>query len=281
MINVLLANDHLGWDGTVLHGVARRFYNVIPRFDPTRVRIVPAILRRRDALAEPFERAGIHFRFFGRSRFDPRTVVDFRRLIGSERIDVMHLQGYAAGTFGRIASAVTRVPAVLTVHSVDPRYPRYMRLPDRLLANRTARCLVMCETLRRFCIESCRIPADRIEKVPLGIDLAPFDPSGGPSREEARRAIGLPNGARRVVGTVTRLFEQKGNAHLLDAARTVLDRWPDAIFVIAGDGPLRAELESQARRLRIAESVVFLGFRDDVPRVLRALDVMAISSLWE
>lgn len=275
-LRVLLANDHLGWGGTVLHGVGQLFLLSIPRFDPARARIVPVILRRRDALADRFDRAGIPLRFLARRRFDPRTLFDFRRLIRDEKIDVMHVQGYAAGTFGRLASAMTGVPCVLTVHSVDPRYPRYMGIADRLLAGRTARCLVMNESLRRFCVAACRVPAERIEKVPLGIDLSRFDPERAPSRAAARRALGIDPEAT-VVGTVTRLFEQKGNRYLLEAMAKV----PGATLVVAGDGPLRGELEGEAARLGIAGRVLFLGFRDDVPLVLRALDVAVIASLWE
>src|SRR5262249_6023858 len=136
---------------------------------------------------------------------------------------------------------------------------------------RTARCLVMCESLRRFCVEGGRVPPDRIERGPPGIDGEEVSAARGPAPAEARRGLGVPANAGRVVGTVTRLFEQKGNEFLVEAAKTVLERWPDAFFVVAGDGPLRPHLEDEARRLRVADRVRFLGFRSDVAVVLRAL----------
>jgi len=278
-LRILLANDHLGWGGTVLHGVGKLFLLSIPRFDPARVRVVPVILRRRDALARAFDEAGISIRFLARGKFDPRTYFDLRRIVGEERIDVLHLQGYGAATFGRLVAARTGVPAVVTVHSVDPRYPRYMRLPDRLLARRTARFLYMNDTLRDFCVQRCSAPLPALEKLPLGIDLAAF--RGGPDKEEARRAIGIGENEAPVVGTVTRLFEQKGNRYLLEAWRTVAARVPRAVLVVAGDGPERAALEESARAHGLAGRTRFLGFRDDVPAVLRAFDVAVLASLWE
>lgn len=57
--------------------------------------------------------------------------------------------------------------------------------------------------------------------------------------------------------------------------------YPDARLLLVGDGSLRESLAAQARRLRVAESVVFTGFRADIPRILDAIDVMALPSLHE
>jgi glycosyltransferase involved in cell wall biosynthesis len=106
--------------------------------------------------------------------------------------------------------------------------------------------------------------------VPLGIDLERF--------AAADPAL-PPNGP--VIGTVGRLAEQKAQHVLLDAVPLVLERWPNARFVLVGDGPCREELERQARSLGVGDSVVFTGFRDDVPRWLASFDVFVLSSLFE
>jgi glycosyltransferase involved in cell wall biosynthesis len=82
-----------------------------------------------------------------------------------------------------------------------------------------------------------------------------------------------------VVGNVARLAEQKGQRDLIAAARAVLERHPDARFVVAGDGELRAELEALARPLD--ERFTFLGERDDVPDLLASFDVFAYPSRFE
>jgi glycosyltransferase involved in cell wall biosynthesis len=77
--------------------------------------------------------------------------------------------------------------------------------------------------------------------------------------------------------TPARLHQQKGHAYLLTAAALV----PDATFVLAGDGPLRAELEQRARELGVAGRCLFLGERADVPDLLAAADLFLLPSLWE
>ena len=64
----------------------------------------------------------------------------------------------------------------------------------------------------------------------------------------ARAELGLTPGDF-VVGTVTRLHDSKGNSFLVDAARLVLDRRPQAKFFVVGEGPLRPMLEQQAQAL--------------------------------
>ena len=97
---------------------------------------------------------------------------------------------------------------------------------------------------------------------------------------ESRRQLGIAPGDF-AIGTVTRLHESKGNSYLVDAARLVLDRRPDARFLLVGEGPLRAPLEEQARRLGLGERFVFAGFVRDVAAALSAFDLSVFPSLWE
>src|SRR5256884_1854351 len=112
-----------------------------------------------------------------------------------------------------------------------------------------------------------------------GIDLAHFrsvqvDPA------VKRKELGLPpDGA--IVGTVGRLVPIKGLEWLLKAAPQVLAQFPQACFVIIGDGPLLGELRQLTSKLGIALRVVFLGAREDVPECLAALDLFVLPSLNE
>src|SRR5690606_29966883 len=77
------------------------------------------------------------------------------------------------------------------------------------------------------------------------------------------------------------LIEQKGVVYGLRGFAQVAAQFPDAHLVIAGDGDLRHALEAEAQALGIAAHVHFLGWRDDASRVLAALDVLLMPSLWE
>jgi glycosyltransferase involved in cell wall biosynthesis len=80
---------------------------------------------------------------------------------------------------------------------------------------------------------------------------------------------------------VTRLHDSKGNSYLVDAARTVLDQRPKSRFYLFGEGPLRPELEAQARARNLGDRFVFGGFTRDVARTVSAFDIEVFPSLWE
>ncbi len=95
-----------------------------------------------------------------------------------------------------------------------------------------------------------------------------------------RDSLGLDADAP-VAGMVCRLVEQKGVTYGLQAFAQVSAQMPEARLLIAGDGPLRESLEQEAQALGLADCVQFLGWRDDVDRLMSAFDLLLMPSLWE
>jgi glycosyltransferase involved in cell wall biosynthesis len=112
-----------------------------------------------------------------------------------------------------------------------------------------------------------------------GIDLDRFRHPTRP-REAVRAELGIPPDAT-VVGTVTRLSEQKAPLDFVSAAARIGARHPDVQFVIVGDGPLRAEVEAAITSEGLTHSVHLTGLRRDVPDLMHSFDIFALSSLWE
>lgn len=119
-------------------------------------------------------------------------------------------------------------------------------------------------------------PEKKIRVIHTGLDLAQFD--GGAPREAVRAAFNLA-ATDLVVGTVSRLFKEKGHTYLLDALALLKDDCPHMKLLIVGTGDQREALEAQARNLGMEERVVFTDFYDDLPGVLRAMDVFAQPSV--
>jgi glycosyltransferase involved in cell wall biosynthesis len=113
----------------------------------------------------------------------------------------------------------------------------------------------------------------------LGIDPEPFEsPVDG---ESLRRELGIPAGVT-VVGHVGRFEAQKNHTFLLRVAAEYLKMAPKTVFLLVGDGPLRKEIEGEARELGIAGQIYFAGVRKDVPALMRGvMDVFVLPSLFE
>jgi glycosyltransferase involved in cell wall biosynthesis len=113
----------------------------------------------------------------------------------------------------------------------------------------------------------------------LGIDPEPFEsPVDGKS---LRRELCIPAGVT-VVGHVGRFEAQKNHTFLLRVAAEYLKWAPETVFLLVGDGPLRNDIEGEARELGIAGQICFAGVRKDVPALMRGvMDVFVLPSLFE
>jgi glycosyltransferase involved in cell wall biosynthesis len=264
-----------------MHGVKRLFAWMIPRFDPERYQVSLVSLRKKDLSEETLESFGVDITYLHKSRFDPATLPALLKVIDRKQIDILHLHGYGATTFGRMAGAMRRLPTILHEHANLTDTPWFQKVADSILEPYTDIALAVSQSTADFVVNARRIPARKVKVVYLGVPLEEFSRERTDEEIRAARAeLGIAPGDF-AIGTVTRLHESKGNSFLVEAARRVLDERPFARFFIVGEGPLREALEQQARALQLGDRFVFAGFARDVARVVSAFDISVFPSLWE
>jgi glycosyltransferase involved in cell wall biosynthesis len=264
-----------------MHGVKRLFAWMIPRFDRTRFNVSLVSLRKRDLSDDTLDELGIDVTYMHRSKFDPATLPALLKELDRRKADVVHLHGYGASTFGRLAAAIRHLPVVVHEHANLTDTPWFQKVADRLLAPATDIALAVSQSTADFTTRARLIPAARTRVVYLGVPLEEFSRVRSAAEiAVARSALGIPAGTF-AIGTVTRLMPSKGNEYLVDATRRVIDTRPGARVYIVGEGELQADLEAQAARLGLGDRLVFTGFRRDVAEALSALDLVVFPSLWE
>jgi glycosyltransferase involved in cell wall biosynthesis len=264
-----------------MHGVKRLFAWMIPRFDRDRFDVSLISLRKRDPGDSTLEDLGIDVAYLHRSKFDPATLPALLKEVDRRQADVLHMHGYGATTFGRLAAAMRRLPTVLHEHANLTDTPWFQKIADRALAPYTDIALAVSRSTADFVIRARLVPAERTKVVYLGVPLEEF--SRPRTREQIaadRRALDIPGDAF-AVGCVTRLMPSKGNEFLVEAARLVIDRVPHVRFFIVGEGELLPELQGRARALGLGDRLTFCGFRRDVAEAYAAFDLAVFPSLWE
>lgn len=173
-----------------------------------------------------------------------------------------------------VAAAVARIPAVVsTIHLFKPFSSRRQTIYQELLNSQIDRYIAVSDDIAGQLRRVLRIPERKIVTIRNGIPLERFVCESGTGQPVRSRN----NGGPATVFTSARLHPQKGLALLIEAACLV----PEARFLIAGDGPQRAELEVMAARLGVSARVHFLGYRSDVSALLRSCDVFALPSIYE
>ena len=280
-LNVVHICDHLGWEGSRMHGVKRLFAWMIPRFDRSRFNVSLISLRKKDQSADTLEEFGIDVTYMARHKFDPGTYPALLKVLRDKRADIVHMHGYGATTFGRMCAWRMGIPSILHEHANHGDTPWFQKIADRLLAPHTDLAIAVSESTAEFTTRARLMPAERTKVVYLGAPLDEFArPRTGDEVAAARKALGIAPGAI-AIGTITRLMPSKGNKHLIAAVPTILQHYPSARFYIVGEGELQGELQAQVQALGLTDYVIFSGFQRDVAAALSALDYVVFPSLWE
>src|SRR5215472_5661249 len=222
----------------------------------------------------------------GEASFKPRdlkALLALYRLMRKERPQIVHTHTAKAGFLGRLAARLARVPIVVHTYHGHVLHGYYssakthlLRRIERALARITDRIIAVSAQVKADLV-GYRVAGDgKITVIPLGLELEPFLASAQ-HRDALRRELGLENGAR-LIGIVGRVFPIKNHRLFLEAAARVAGEEPDARFIVVGNGIPRTEMEEYARRLGVADRVIFTGWRHDLPRVYPDLDVLVVSS---
>jgi glycosyltransferase involved in cell wall biosynthesis len=204
-------------------------------------------------------------------------------LMRKQRPHIVHTHTAKAGFLGRIAARLAGVPIIVhTFHGhvlhgyYGPVKNSLLRRVEQSLAWFTDRLVTVSEQVKNELIGYGIAKAEKITVVPLGFDLEPFLDSHT-HQGEFRRETGLCDEVK-LVGIVGRIFPIKNHALFMESAAQISALEPAARFVIVGNGVLRPALEAQARRLGIADRVLFTGWRRDLPRIYTDLDLLVVSS---
>jgi glycosyltransferase involved in cell wall biosynthesis len=218
----------------------------------------------------------------------------FRRLLLSERPDLVHTTLFDAHIVGRLGAVGTGIPVLSSLVNTpyDPSRARDHRLNAlrfrlvRELDRWTARHLTsyfhaITYAVRDAYVSSLGLPADRITVIERGRDPSRLGTPNAERRAAARDALGLASDAE-VLINVARQEYQKGQLCLLDAFAQLAARRPRLVLLVAGrDGNLTAELRQRHAELGLGDRVRFLGHRTDVPDLLAASDIFVFPSLFE
>lgn len=280
MINVLHVVDKLSVGNATIHGVTRLLSWWIPCFDKREYNIKVCCLRGRDKAAQYLEEKGIQVQCLHKHKFDLSALITLMRLVRKEKINILHLHGYGAWTFGRIVSLLTGVPAVLHEHFADPKIPFYQKFVDYAFRGLPYPVLAVSEYVKDFCVKSRGVMPEKVILLYNGAPLDEFSPILEEQKALLKKALAITEGYQ-VVGTIGRLDVEKGIEYFLRAIPAVHSQCPQTRFLIVGDGPLLGQLQAVARRLSLDNLVDFVGFRKDISEILAILDVMVIPSLRE
>jgi len=231
------------------------------------------------ALAEAAGANGFEVNVFPcNGQFDRNTIQMIKDYLNKMPVRILHSHNYKSNFYARMSLSGKTVRWVVTNHGRRSGAKLlFYNLLDMLVVRRANRLVAVSAGIARK-MKLAGIEQEKIRLIGNGIDVKGF--AGKGSANGARKSLGIKKEAI-VIGTVGALTKEKGHAHLLEAVPKVSEQYPDAVFLIVGDGNERAMLEGMAGKLGVNEKVIFAGMRKDIPEILSMLDVFVLPSLNE
>lgn len=205
------------------------------------------------------------------------------KLFKATDVDIAHVNNIAPWFDVAMASKISGSRCIQTFHGVEDRTIQFSWLKKQMLYAAwkcTDHLTAVSDAAADLFSELTGIGRSHVYVINNGVDTRFFSPAAGERKNGLKRKLGFPETAV-VTGCVAALRPVKNHKGLLAAFRTVVNINENAILVFVGDGPLRQDLETQARSMHIMEKVIFSGRKDNVDDYLKSFDLFVLNSRTE
>ncbi len=262
------------------------FDDFVLGLDPRRFESTVCYLQSTPEPKPRFEHAGIEMIFLGgegrRKRWvDLRRLLNLANIIKKKEISLIHCQRHKPTVYGVLSSLLSRnIPIISTVHGTRRTRSAKRRLVNRFLARRLFKIIAVSEAVRKDILDSNRwLPPEKVVAIQNGLSYSKILEASSIPKDDARRNILNGHEGDYWFGTAGRLAPKKNHERLVTAFAGLLKQAPNSILLIVGSGPLEKKLNDLVERLDLGERVRILGYRADIPEILRSLDAFVFPSL--
>ncbi len=267
-LTILHTEASKGWGGQEI-----RIFQESLRFAELGHRVLIAC-HKGSGIARQSEEAGLPLRIIPmRFACDPAAIYSFLGLIKAEKVDIIHTHSSKDSWIAGMAGRISETPVVRSRHLSTPVGQSwittfvYRYLCDIIITSGIH--------IKEALIARNRLDPDKIVSIPAGVDTEKYN--ANIRGDNVRSEFGLKD-SYPIIGSVAILRRWKGHHHLLEAVPKIISVFPDAKFLIAGDGPQWDNLNRQIRELGIEKHVIMTGFREDIPEIMAALDIFVLPS---
>jgi glycosyltransferase involved in cell wall biosynthesis len=258
-------------------GAERALVELVTRLD--RQCFEPAVfcLGPRGVLADDLERAGVPVTCFGAKRaWEVGVVFRLAKALRAYRPAILQTWLFHANLLGRLAGRLAPVPIVVSGIRVAERRSRWRLWADRLTQSLVDAHICVSRDVADFSIRRGGLNASRVHVIANGVDGERF----AKAAPADLAPLGIPKGAK-IILFAGRLDPQKDPLWLLNSFSAIHRRIEDVHLLFAGQGPLEPVIKKTIGQLGLENRVHLLGWRADVPELLKSADVLVLPSKWE
>ena len=276
---VLFLADKFGYPSGVSFGGTTYFVNVLPALVKAGVDLTACFLRDPHPAADGLRNRGVQPRFLSVHKWNPFAARAVARVAREHECGIIHAAGVKATIVARMAARIW--PMRVLVHVHDLVHPgALLGAVQKSLSSSTDIGICVSRAVMPTTRDGYHVAESRLRVVPNGLDLARFRDVPADCRARVRKALGIAT-TRPVLAMYARMYPVKGHRVMLEMMREIAATSPEALLLLAGDGPERQACERMVNDLQLRGQVMFLGQRDDIPRLLTVADLFLMPSQSE
>jgi glycosyltransferase involved in cell wall biosynthesis len=218
---------------------------------------------------------------------DLRAFFDIWRIIKKYNPLIVHTHSSKAGLIGRLAAKLAGAPII--VHSphghvffgyFGPYKTKLFIILEKLASRITDRIVTLTNREKKDHLLFKIAQEDKFSVICSGIELNIIKESSSDEKQNLKKELGIPKNSL-IVGTAGRLVPVKGPEFLIKASKYIISKYPDTYFIFAGDGPLEQDLKKKTLEMGISENIIFLGWSDNLAKIISIYDIFVLPSLNE
>lgn len=253
-------------------GTERMLSYLVRGLDKEKFNVSIACLTHGGAVADELSADGFDVTALNmKGKLDFGVLARLYQLIKEKKVSILHTYLFHANFLGRIVGKLAGVPVIISSERIMGLEGKHRMIANKLTSPLTSALSCNADAVKKFMVEEIGLCTEKITVIHNGVDTEKFGISI--DKNKVREKLGISADEVTCI-TVARLDGQKGMENLIGAAK----KNPKIKFLIAGDGPLREELENKSKD---SENILFLGLRRDIPELLKASDIFILPSLWE
>lgn len=272
----------------LMSGVQRAMFDILRHLDQDKFEIL-VICQKEGELTEQLKKEGIKYRCLPWLRreinpfCDVLALIKLANILKKENIHILHTHSSKTGFLGRAAASIVKLQ--IKIHTVQGfafhEFSNKITIKlfsalERFAGLLSDKIIIVNQKDYDFAISKKIISREKMLLLPNGIELNGKLDTGYSLKKE----LGYDDKIK-IIGSVGRLWKQKAPQYLIRAVPDVIQKHPEARFVLTGDGPLEDELKKLAASLGVENYVHFLGWRQDARKILADYDIFVQTSLWE
>lgn len=237
-------------------------------------------LRKEGWLADEVRRKGITLKIMPLKKLpDLGWLKEIYQWAKGTGVKAIHAHEFAMNVRAGILGRWLGIPAVATVHGKGYYGDKWVRRQAYRLTSRSASLVAVSDDIRKQLINQCGVKPQMVSVIFNGVDTDRFQ-FNLDKRRIFREHFDVKEN-QLLLGTVGSYYQVKGHRYLIEAMKYLVARNPDVELVMAGQGPLADELRKQANDNGVGEHVKIVGYINDIPGFLSALDIFVLPSLSE